>query len=164
MVGVFGHEHDDELLRRAADAMVDVVQLHSGEFAPRLAARIRSELGMEVWQVVRLGRGENGERGPLLAGDAEGVLLDALVPGTLGGAGVSFDWQLASMKARAIRAGRRLIVAGGLRPGNVRQAIEALSPDVVDVSSGVEAAPGLKDHDRMAEFMTAVLGGEAVRA
>ena len=58
------------------------------------------------------------------------------------------------MKAR--RGSRRLIVAGGLKPENVRRAIEQLDPDVVDVSSGVESEPGKKDHQRMAEFMTVV--------
>jgi phosphoribosylanthranilate isomerase len=55
-----------------------------------------------------------------------------------------------------VRHSARLVVAGGLRPGNVARAIEILSPDVVDVSSGVEVEPGIKDHDRMRAFVNAV--------
>jgi phosphoribosylanthranilate isomerase len=57
---------------------------------------------------------------------------------------------------RDLRFGRCLIIAGGLRPDNVRGAIERLAPNVVDVSSGVESMPGVKDHQKMAEFMSAV--------
>ena len=108
------------------------------------------------------GQGYHGAQGrPVDQGEqrldgADGVLLDTLAVSALGGTGVAFDWQAVHGEVRDLRFGRRLIVAGGLNPGNVREAIERLAPDVVDVSSGVESTPGVKNHQRMAEFMTAV--------
>jgi phosphoribosylanthranilate isomerase len=84
------------------------------------------------------------------------VLLDTFALSTLGGTGQPFDWEAVAGDVRDLRFGRCLIVAGGLRPENVRGAIDRLAPDVVDVSSGVEAAPGIKDQGKMAAFMTAV--------
>jgi phosphoribosylanthranilate isomerase len=92
-----------------------------------------------------------------LADAGDGILIDAFVPGALGGTGTALPWgemtrDFAELRGRA----RRIILAGGLRPENVAKAIAALSPNVVDVSSGVESAPGIKDHDRMRAFRDAV--------
>jgi phosphoribosylanthranilate isomerase len=85
---------------------------------------------------------------------SEALVLDSKTRGSLGGTGISFDWGAAQ---RAVRPhSSKLVVAGGLTPANVAQAIETLSPDVVDVSSGVEFSPGIKDHARMADFIDAV--------
>jgi phosphoribosylanthranilate isomerase len=86
----------------------------------------------------------------------DGLLLDAAVPGKLGGTGVTLPWAELAEPLRELRRFKRIILAGGLRPENVGQAIAALSPDVVDVSSGVESSPGIKDHGRMREFRDAV--------
>jgi phosphoribosylanthranilate isomerase len=87
---------------------------------------------------------------------ASGVLLDAWVPGLPGGTGQSFDWS-------AVPGGlhRQLIVAGGLDAGNVGEAIRLLHPAAVDVSGGVERAPGEKDAQRMAGFVRAVRAADA---
>lgn len=87
---------------------------------------------------------------------ASGVLLDAWVPGVPGGTGQSFDWG-------AVPGGlhRQLIVAGGLDAGNVGEAIRLLHPAAVDVSGGVERAPGEKDGQRMGEFVRAVRAADA---
>lgn len=77
-------------------------------------------------------------------------LLDGHGPGEAGGSGRSFDW------SRAPRPGRPLFLAGGLRPGNVADAIRALRPYAVDVSSGIESAPGRKDGERMQAFLEEV--------
>lgn len=82
--------------------------------------------------------------------DARGILLDAYRPGVPGGTGEVFDWELIP----ASIAGR-ITLAGGLEPGNVGRAIETVCPYAVDVSGGVEAQPGLKDHDKMAAFVQA---------
>lgn len=78
------------------------------------------------------------------------VLLDAWTPGQLGGTGERFDWDLA-VQAKAV--GKPVFLAGGLTPENVRLAIEKVRPFAVDVSSGVEAAPGRKDHVKVAAFV-----------
>lgn len=83
---------------------------------------------------------------------ADQVLLDAFVPGLEGGTGKVFDWRLAE---RVTRRGIPLIVAGGLTPDNVADAVGKTQPWGVDVSSGVESAPGTKDHDAVRRFIRA---------
>jgi phosphoribosylanthranilate isomerase len=155
-VCVFGDEPVDDVIDSARRAGCNVVQLHGREHRTAASERLRSELDVEVWHVVRVGPEGilDSERQGLDGTD--GVLLDTLAVSALGGTGVTFDWQAVHGEVRDLRFGRRLIVAGGLRPENVREAIERLAPDVVDVSSGVESSPGIKDPQRMAAFMTAV--------
>jgi phosphoribosylanthranilate isomerase len=155
-VGVFGDEPVAEVIRAVRVAGVDVVQMHGGALRPEELNQLRGELGVDLWRVIRVGPvGLTADQLGAFPG-VEGVLLDTLVKGALGGTGATFDWDSVAADVRDRRAGRRLIVAGGLRPDNVRLAIDRLGPDVVDVSSGVESSPGVKDHLRMAAFMTAV--------
>ena len=79
-------------------------------------------------------------------------LLDSHVPGQLGGTGATFNWELAQ---EATKFNRMVILAGGLTPENVAQAIQQVRPYAVDVSSGVESAPGNKDHHKMRTFIAA---------
>lgn len=155
-VGVFGDEPIEHVIGAARTAGCDIVQMHGSSIDARAVNLLREELDAEVWEVVRVA--PDGLSGtPLRAStDADGILVDTLARGALGGSGTSFDWREAATAIRDLRLGRTLIVAGGLRPDNVAFAIERLAPDVVDVSTGVESAPGLKDHQRMAAFMAAV--------
>ncbi len=89
---------------------------------------------------------------PALEGDA--LLLDGHAPGLAGGTGRRFDWRLAA-EARRFAAGRPIVLAGGLTPETVAEAVRLARPDAVDVSSGVESAPGVKDPDRVARFVRA---------
>lgn len=143
-------------IRRVVDLIgLDVVQLH-GEATPARIAEIRAEIGARIWAVVRVSRTlPNGV--DELIDAADGLLLDAFSASALGGTGVSFGWSGVAEELQAIRREKPIILAGGLRPENVGEAIAALSPDVVDVSSGVESAPGIKDHERMRAFRDAVL-------
>jgi phosphoribosylanthranilate isomerase len=108
-----------------------------------------------IWAVVRVSDSLPDRVGSLIDA-SDGLLLDAYVPSVLGGSGVSFAWDAVAADLRTIRGQRPIILAGGLRPENVAEAIAALSPNVVDVSSGVESAPGIKDHERMRAFRDAV--------
>ena len=89
---------------------------------------------------------------------ASQVLLDAYVPGLAGGTGQTFDWSLVDT-AKAY--GRPIIMAGGLTPNNVAEAIRRARPWGVDVSSGVEAEPGRKDHDAVRRFIAAARAADA---
>ena len=83
-------------------------------------------------------------------------LLDAYTSGKPGGTGEQFDWDLA---VEAVKLGRPIFLAGGLTPENVGEAVTRVQPYAVDVSSGVEAAPGRKDHAKVREFIAAARGG-----
>jgi len=115
---------------------------------------VRAATGARVWAVLRVEGAADADRVDELDGEADAIVFDTRVPGKLGGTGIAFDWESAARGARPHRS--RLVVAGGLTPENVALAISALAPDVVDVSSGVETAPGVKDHQRMREFAEAV--------
>jgi phosphoribosylanthranilate isomerase len=154
-VGVFADQDADEIVRTAQVLELDVLQLHGGFDAQRVAALRRSFTG-EIWPVCRLSSAVLPPAVHEMLAVGDGLLLDAAVPGKLGGTGVTLPWADLADPLRELRRFKRIILAGGLRPENVGQAIAQLSPDVVDVSSGVESAPGIKDHDRMREFRDAV--------
>ncbi len=90
----------------------------------------------------------------LTVGNAHALLLDAWNPDKLGGAGLTFNWELAS--EIKLRFGKPVILAGGLTPENVREAVERVRPYAVDVSSGVESEPGRKDPAKVRAFCEAV--------
>jgi len=105
-----------------------------------------------VWVVQHIAGPDDLELVPEHAEGASVLMVEPRVPGAVGGTGVALDLSLAH--AARIRAGRaRLALAGGLRPDTLARAIALVSPDIVDVSSGVESAPGLKDADRLARFL-----------
>jgi len=135
-------------------AGLDVIQLHeSGD--PSFVAALRKLASVEIWPVLRLSRGLLPENSKVIAVAADGIVLDAYVPGLLGGTGVTLPWQELAGGLDALRS-TRLILAGGLRPDNVARAISLVAPDVVDVSSGVEAEVGIKDPAKMKAFRDAV--------
>lgn len=135
---------------------IDIVQIHADP-APQRVADIRSAIDAELWTVVRVSGDTLPESFEELADVSDGIVLDARAPDGLGGSGISLPW----MRLRSELASRRdgkIILAGGLNPENVVGAIAALEPDIVDVSSGVESAPGRKNHVRMRAFRDAVCG------
>ena len=153
-VGVFADQTVEEIADYVAAVPLDAVQLHAPR-APRELDVVRRAVRADVWAVVRVADGVLPADYRDVAAAADALVIDSLAPGQLGGTGVATDW---TALARALeRAGRprRLVLAGGLRPENVHRAIALVEPDVVDVSSGVEARPGVKDHERMAAFAAA---------
>lgn len=154
-VGVFVDE-DELILRSVAEkAGVDVLQLH-GDESPDFAARMR-EAGWEVWKAVRARHADDfSAAAARYAGAVDALLVDGYSPDTHGGAGVRFDWEAVAARRDELPSGMRLIAAGGLRPGNVADAVRILRPHAVDVSSGVESAPGRKDPQAVREFVRAV--------
>ena len=155
-VGVFADQSAHEITRAADWLQLDVVQLH-GTWSKERVGDIRLDFSGRVWPVCRVANG-------VVPGDAQngvtigdGLVLDAYVQGALGGTGTTLPWFGMVNDVAALRVhGKPLVLAGGLRPENVGTAIVALTPEVVDVSSGVESAPGIKDHARMRAFRDAV--------
>lgn len=154
-VGVFGEVSSGSIASVSRKAGLDIIQLH-GHPTPQQIADLRDESGLEVWAVVRVDRGALPGEYTSLREVADAIVLDANVPGRLGGTGVSIDWTATA--AALARSGRpsRLVLAGGLTPENVVEAIAVLNPDVVDVSSGVEVTAGIKDSLKMRDFAGAV--------
>jgi phosphoribosylanthranilate isomerase len=153
-VGVFGADDVDAIAADAITAGVEVVQLHGDPRAADVRA-MRKRFGGRVWAVARADGSLLPEWAEELFHEADGVLLDAHVHGRLGGTGVKLEWGALADSVAALRGRTPLVLAGGLNPGNVAEAVRLLSPDVVDVSSGVESAPGVKDHAKMRAFFDA---------
>jgi phosphoribosylanthranilate isomerase len=148
VAGVFVDTPLDEIVRAAADEELRIVQLH-GDQGPSFCREVARRTGAKVMKAFRV-------RTPADVRGAEAFrtdfhLFDAHRPGVPGGTGESFDWGLV--------AGRRsqipFLLAGGLTPENVGEAIAAARPWGVDVVSGVEAEPGRKDPERLAAFVEA---------
>ena len=111
---------------------------------------------MEVWRVVRIAIPSDLDSVEEAEVESDAVLVEPRVPHARGGAGVSLDLALAC-EARRRLAGHRMVLAGGLRPDNVKEALAQVRPEVVDVSSGVERLPGIKDPNKITRFAEAVL-------
>ena len=154
-VGVFGSQSASEIRRVVEVAGLDVIQLHGNATETRIS-ELRALASSAIWPVVRVSGALPSEMAALIQA-SDGLLLDAFSPKALGGTGVSFVWADVAEQLQAIRGEKPIILEGGLRRENVAEAIAALSPDIVDVSSGVESAPGIKDHDRMRAFRDAVM-------
>lgn len=150
-VGVFGTQAPAEVANMMAVAGVRVAQLHADP-TPEDVRAVREAGVSEVWAVVRVAGTVVPPIAEELAAAADALVLDAKVDGRLGGAGVALPWEVVARAIAPWRAGRRIVLAGGLTPATVGSAIRAFTPDIVDVSSGVESAPGLKDHDRLRAF------------
>ena len=126
----------------------------------RSVQRIAPELGVVPVVHWVVGEPEAGERvaAELAALKAAGfvrVLLDARVGAELGGTGVALDWAAVAAAIAPVRVGMEIILAGGLRPETVREAIRVLGPSGVDVASGVELEPGRKSVERVRAFVAA---------
>ena len=164
-VVVVGHEPVDDIVRSAMAAGADIVQLH-GDPSARMVLDLRERWPGGIWAALRVQpQAFDAVRAAALFAVADGVVLDAYVPGALGGTGIALDWRALQAPLTALRAAddatAMLVLAGGLTPENVRLGIQLLAPDVVDVSSGVESAPGIKDQMRVRRFITAARGDSA---
>lgn len=150
-VGVFVDE-DAALVRElAAQVGLDWLQLHGKETPEYCRA-----MGRRVIKSFRI-QNENSLAGlAAYRGAAQAFLLDTYKKGLVGGTGETFDWDL----ARRARPYGPIILAGGLTPENVAQAITAAQPQGVDAASGVEAAPGKKDAEKLRAFFKAVVSGQ----
>lgn len=156
-VGVFVDAEADEMAAAAREARLDVLQLH-GDEPPALCADLRGA-GYTVWKALRpRSADEFAEGAARYDGVVDALLVDGWSAADHGGTGARFPWAAVAARRAAVRgAGPPLVAAGGLRPDNVAEAVRILSPHAVDVSSGVERAPGIKDHALVAAFVAAAL-------
>jgi phosphoribosylanthranilate isomerase len=146
VVGVFVNPSLDQLAVAAENESLTMIQLH-GDEGPAFCQEVARRTGCKVIKALRVRSGADIRAAEAYRTDFH--LLDAHRPGKPGGTGESFDWEL--LVAR--RSEVPLILAGGLTPENVADAVVAARPFAVDVASGVEAGPGVKDHPLMARFV-----------
>lgn len=155
-VGVFVDAPRDELARIADAVGLDALQLHGEEPPEALAGLPRPAL-----KAVRVGKSFSAAEALRYADHARGIVVDTRLPGETqlpGGTGMPFDWSLVKDLAERVPF---LMLAGGLSPDNVRDAVRSVRPHAVDVSSGVERVPGRKDPARVKAFIEAARGVEA---
>jgi len=146
-VGVFVGESYETIVEACQAARLDLVQLHR-ELVPEDLERVP----LPLIAVVRMGEGGPGEPSGDVLRSCRAILFDAALPGSPGGTGTVFDWSLLEGRQFPLPC----FLAGGLTPENVGDAVARVRPAGVDVASGVESAPGVKDPGRMAAFFDAV--------
>jgi phosphoribosylanthranilate isomerase len=146
VVGVFVNSSLDDVVAAAENESLTMIQLHGGEGSAfcREAAR---RTGCKVIKAIRVRSAADVQAAEAIRTDFH--LLDAYRPGSPGGTGASFDWELLADRRSEVP----LILAGGLTPDNVDEAVATVRPYAVDVASGVESEPGVKDHALMAAFL-----------
>lgn len=148
-VGVFVNQPLEEVRRIAGEAALDIVQLHGEESTAYLR-----RLEHPVFKAFAVAEELAAERLDAIPNDVT-VLLDAHDPVRRGGTGRTIDWALAATASSR----RRCVLSGGLTPDNVRDAVAQVRPFAVDVSSGVESSPGIKDHQRLHAFFDSIRHG-----
>jgi phosphoribosylanthranilate isomerase len=145
VVGVFVNPTLDEVAAAAENESLTMVQLHGAE-GPAFCREAARRTGCKVIKAIRVHSTADVRGAEAFRTDFH--LMDAHRPGSHGGTGESFDWELLADRSSEVP----LILAGGLTPENVDEAIAVAHPFAVDVASGVEAEPGVKDHTLMAAF------------
>lgn len=150
-VGLFV-DPDDATLAEGVATGLDAIQLH-GEETPARVAEVKARFGLDVWKVLPVATADDIARSEAYHGAADFLLFDAKTPkGALpGGMGLRFDWSL----LRGYRGPTAWGLAGGLNPGNVADAIARTAAPLVDASSGLESAAGVKDVAKIAAFCDA---------
>ncbi|MFT3966331.1 MAG: phosphoribosylanthranilate isomerase [Sphingobium sp.] len=153
-VGVLVDPEDALVEALAATNALSTLQLH-GKETPERAAALARRTGLEVWKVISVKRAEDIASAAAYTGAVDRILFDAKTPDNAaleGGMGLRFDWSLLAGYRGSLPWG----LAGGLDPDNVAAAVAQTGAPLVDVSSGVESAPGVKDVDKIAAFCKAV--------
>ena len=145
-VGVFVNPDPDYVFQAIGECGLNVVQFHGEE-----PAEFCQRFGVMTMKAFRIR--DAGSLGPITAYRTDAFLLDSYSPGKHGGTGEKFNWDLA---IEAKKIGKPIFLAGGLTPLNVADAVRKVTPFGVDVSSGVESAPGKKDHAKIKAFVDAV--------
>lgn len=155
IVGVFVNPSDEQLKRTLAEAPMDMIQLHGDEDPGRVAG-VRAMTGLPVMKAIRIATREDLFAVPAFETVTDWLLFDTKVDPRVshlpGGTGISFDWQI--LKDRNFR--KPWMLSGGLNVDNINRALGILKPFAVDVSSGIEDAPGIKNIEKMSKFAAAL--------
>ncbi len=162
LVAVMVDEPTGEAVVKARQVRASVLQLH-GDESPETLDELRREGNWAIWKAIRPRTADELSRAAdRFADHADALLVDGWHRDHVGGAGVRFPWELIERLRADLPPGLALVTAGGLTPETVAEAVTRLTPDVVDVSSGVESVPGQKDPAKVEAFIRAArsAGGE----
>jgi len=160
-VGLFVNHSMDFVERVWEAGILDVVQLHGDESLASF--QYLRQRGIPVWRAAGVKDASSLEGLKADLTEADAWLLDAHAPGVFGGTGQTLDWDLAGAFVSE-NTGVSWILAGGLKPENVREAIEAVRPSAVDLASGVESAPAVKERPLVKALMNEVRGDTSVES
>jgi phosphoribosylanthranilate isomerase len=149
IVGLFVDPDDHTLQTTLHSVRLDMIQLHGSETPERVSA-IREKFGLPVMKAISVKSSEDLNSISLYESCADWLLFDAKGETLPGGNGVAFDWSI--LKGRSFS--KPWMLAGGLSTDNLAEALSVLSPSAIDVSSGVESAPGMKDPEKIRRFIT----------
>ncbi|MEH6589759.1 MAG: phosphoribosylanthranilate isomerase [Halioglobus sp.] len=153
VVALFVNEPAESINRILDSVPIDVIQFHGDE-----SAKFCGQFGRPYLKALRVKPGEDLLAASQQYDDAKGILLDTWQDGVPGGTGKTFDWTAAQVQFPC-----PLVLAGGLTPANVSSAVEIVRPAAVDVSGGVESAPGIKNGAAVREFISAVRAADQNR-
>jgi phosphoribosylanthranilate isomerase len=147
-IGVFANESVEKIVLISQTSGLTGVQLHADE-SPDFCQKLRQELTkIEIIKALRIRNLDDLENAVIYANYVDTLLLDAYHPQQLGGTGLTLDWNL----LQNFNPGCPWFLAGGLTPDNIIDALNQVKPDGIDLSSGVEIAPGNKDLDKVARL------------
>jgi phosphoribosylanthranilate isomerase len=147
-IGVFANESVEKIVLISQTSGLTGVQLHADE-SPDFCQKLRQELTkIEIIKALRIRNLDDLENAVIYANYVDTLLLDAYHPQQLGGTGLTLDWNL----LQNFNPGCPWFLAGGLTPDNIIDALHQVKPDGIDLSSGVEIAPGNKDLDKVARL------------
>ena len=161
-VGVFVNKYEDYILEMAAKAGLTAVQMHGDNEDPHVADLVvKRRPGLSVFAAISMSdERPEGQAMMYFPNSVRAFLLDSARGDKRGGTGEVFDWSAAKNSAEVIKTLGNIVVAGGLTPGNVTEAMGILRPWGVDVVSGVELQPGKKDPEKVKAFVAAVREAE----
>jgi phosphoribosylanthranilate isomerase len=148
-IGVFVNATGEEIVEIEDAVQLDTVQLH-GDETPEFIEELRNKSDATIIKAIRIG--PDFDRNNVLRYKADAILLDAFSRDERGGTGETFDWEIARQVVELVD---QVYLAGGLTPENVAEAIRVVRPYAVDVASGVETSPGVKDSEKVAAFIKA---------
>lgn len=152
-IGVFVNADSDEITRILESGAIDHAQLHGDESVEEVNALLQK--GLSVYKA--LGIKDSAALDNIVSYPGDTILLDAYAPSEYGGTGEAFDWNLGRLAVERFADQKKIILAGGLTPDNIAEAIQQVRPFAIDTASGVESGtPGIKDLDKVRAFIEAV--------
>lgn len=164
-VGIVVNETEDRIFAIADQAGLTAVQMHGDDEDPRVADLVVAQRPLKVLAGIPMRHPKPDGWAMMWSPESiHAFLVDSGDSAKLGGTGEPFDWRASANVLNTIRTLGKLVLAGGLQPSNVSEAIHLLHPWGVDVSSGVEAKPGKKDPEKIRAFIKAVREADRVNS